>query len=225
MLYQIKPWLRPNLPPRAWVGLLTQKSRRCRALGKPFSAHFWPRCLYRPQLRQAEVRGRKGCSLQGSAWASPLTWTAQPRRSPLRGQQRQREPSEISGSQQRPEHPHWDPGTPRGAGGGPGRAGWLGEAGEPRAHPLPPHSSGQRSPRWLWIAASHWLFTKPGAAVFFFSPSGRIISAPFSSHDNLVWLGRVGGYILLHGNTAPPPLNPPLSARLPFYFYFLIFFF
>lgn len=142
-MYQIKPWLRPNLPPRAWVGSLTQKSRRCRALGRPFSAHFWPRCLYRPQLRQAEIRGRGGCFLQGSARASPLTWTAQPRRSALRGQKRQREPSEISGSQQRPEHPHWDPGTPGGWGEPGALGGWARLASRARtpSHPTRPASA------------------------------------------------------------------------------------
>lgn len=138
--------------------------------GPSETAHFCPRFLCRPSTQASWSRRERRMLSAGSVRASLHTWRTRPWRSPTLGQQRQWEPSEISGSHQRRERSGSDPRDSRVARSA--QACWAGLASlalPPSLGPsLPPHLPGRRSPRWLWIAASHWLFTKPGAAVFFF---------------------------------------------------------
>lgn len=187
--------------------------------GPSETAHFYPKFLCRPSTQASWSRRERRMLSAGSVRASPHTWRTRPWRSPTLGQQRQWEPSEISGSHQRRERSGSDPRDSRVARSA--QAGWAGLASlalppslGPPSHPTCP-AGAPHGDSGLQQAIG-FLPNRELQYFFFFFPSGRIISAPFSSHDNLVWLGRVGGHILLH--TAPPPLNPPLRAWLPFIF-------
>lgn len=113
------------------------------------------------------------------------------------------------------------------------------QAGEPRAplSPLPrpslpllwasaPHGDSelqQQATGFLPNWELHCGFFPPFLSSFLKFPSEGIISTPFSLLDDLEWLGRVGGHILLHANIAPPPLNPPQKRSASFYFDWFIY--